>query len=266
MVNNQQNKNKQQNNQKSTASTIYLIIQIFIYFIIIVASWIFFHYCVLPILKQTVIYARLFRYFTHKLPDLPVFREGYLGASVTYTVVFEISKVLFHYLCIFLLIVYLVYLFIKFYVPETILLIPVRQPLLEMTPFAEFVKSGMFPFFDKLSYIITSNMPFGNKLNDLFKSTGEYFKQSFHDIATNSMKLQEPVESTTAQPTYNKNFTKKENESVENDFNKCMRSIIHLSSNASLSDTLLAKMNNNKTTIMCNIEKLQHYYKIKTGI
>lgn len=139
----------------------FIIIRIMIWVIIVSVVWFFGRLMVLPAVDKIF----------PNLPPVPVVRG-------LYTVVLEALKAIFHYILIFLLIMYVIYCIIRAFVPPFILFIPLRQPLLDLTPLYELRVSGIFPLMDRVVKIIFSNMPFGRRIMSAFQAVGQFMARS----------------------------------------------------------------------------------------
>lgn len=126
------------------------------------------------------------------LPPVPVIKG-------IYTVVLEGTKAIFHYILIFLLIMYVIYCIIRKFVPEMIIFIPLRQPLLDLTPLYELRVSGIFPLMDRLTDVVLSSMPFSQRLYGVFTGVGEFLMKSIGFISDELSPLKQAIVGTAQQ-------------------------------------------------------------------
>lgn len=139
----------------------FIIIRIMIWVIIVSVTWFFGRLMVLPAVDKIF----------PNLPPVPVVRG-------IYTIVLEALKAVFHYILIFLLIMYVIYCIIRAFVPAFILFIPLKQPLLDLTPLYELRVSGIFPLMDRVVEIIFSSMPFTQRIMRALQAIGKFMASS----------------------------------------------------------------------------------------
>lgn len=157
----------------------FAIIRFMILIIIITVAWFVGRMTVLPAIK-----------IFPSMPPEPIIRG-------VYTVVLEATKAIFHYILIFLLIMYIIYCIIRKFVPRYILFIPLRQPLLDLTPLYELRVSGIFPLMDRLAGILLNSMPFSHRIYGAFMAVGKFLQSSvgyiFRELSPFQQKINQSV-------------------------------------------------------------------------
>ena len=254
--------------EKDNSASIYTLIKVCMYFIVIMVAWIIFHLIILRLLIIAIRVAQKLDVGSHITTRVP----NMIGLTMIIEFIFPIYNALFQ-ACFFtfaivvtlLVVLYIVYCFIRLYVPIEILLIPIRKPLLNMTPFIEFQKSGVFPLFDNTSNALTPNMPMPEKAHVFFTGLSDYMKTSIEEIFTKGMYFAPPPDPPDRKSAYNDKYTKTENESIAKEFDECMGKITPVSDDMNIIEKTVKSFNNNTEDMLCRIEKLKTSFNIKTS-
>lgn len=113
------------------------------------------------------------------LPHLKVFPNippSWLWNSVV-GVILAICTAIFHYIVIALVIIYIIWIIIKKFVPN--FPIPFKKILLRMPPFRPLERAGILPLIDDVRKILFSVMPLSDRVEKAGRSIGRFLSRSF---------------------------------------------------------------------------------------
>jgi hypothetical protein len=175
----------------------------------------------------------------------------------------KISSVLYVLVNIFFIIMYGIYLIIKYVIPDTgfpTLFIPIKELLLKIFPLPDLEQAGIFRFYDavvSVFYFPTFEEKIKNLLYEyyLFSKNGtiEVIKIFNPSIET------ETLETTIIETLKNYNRDEKYKK-IEKDVNVCISNNIELTQpNATYIEDIKANINNIKTNIDCNMKSIGSY-------
>lgn len=187
---------------------------------------------------------------------------------------FSVLFALFYISMTFLLIMYVIYIIIKRFVPN--FPIPLKKILLALTPFYELRVSGVFPLFDAVLGIIFSRDSFGNRLIRLGRAIGMFLASSIFYLTPKSKskpkaaapkKPPPPKEgefndndTTENEPDYDETMSLAENKYVQKEFQQCIsENYKPINDKMSEEEKTYASVSNATSKIICDIKKLQSY-------
>jgi hypothetical protein len=112
------------------------------------------------------------------LPHLKIF--PYIPPQILwvtlYNILAYIATMVFHWVLMALLIIYIIWIIIKKFVPN--FPIPFKTILLAIPPFPPLEAAGILPLIDNMVNILLSGMPFGERLRAAGTAFGEYIMKS----------------------------------------------------------------------------------------
>lgn len=111
----------------------------------------------------------------HLKVGLPALEPAWFWGMV-YGTILAASSFLFHFILIFLAIVYVVWVFIRKFVIN--FPVPFRSILLRLPPFRQLEQAGVLPFIHTIVTTILSKLPFADRLKRVFEATGTFFYNS----------------------------------------------------------------------------------------
>ena len=175
----------------------------------------------------------------------------------------KISSVLYVLVNIFFIIMYGIYLIIKYIIPDTgilTLFIPIKELLLKIPPLPELEQAGIFKFFDGIISVFYYPT-FEEKIKNLFYEYYLFSKNGTIEV----IKIFNPSIETDALETAIvetlKNYNRDEKyKKIEKDVNICISNNSELSPpNATYIEDIKANINNIKTNIDCNMKSISSY-------
>lgn len=175
----------------------------------------------------------------------------------------KISSWLYVLINIFFIIMYGLYLIIKYIIPDTgfpTLFIPVKELLLKIPPLPQLEEAGIFRFFSAITSIFYYPT-FQEKISNMFyeyylfskNGTIELIKIFNPSIDTNN------IETAFIEPLKNYNIDKK-HKKIEKDVDICISNNTELSPpNATYIENVNTTINNIKTSVDCNMKSIGSY-------
>lgn len=213
---------------------------------------------------------------------LEVFMKGLPPTQVTHTIMrvfFSIIKSVFHYILIFLVIMYIIYLLVKKFVPN--IPIPFRNIILSITPLYELRKAGVFGLFDAILGIFGSSASPLNKLVALVRAFGRFLAAPYYLLQGSASKKAIEVgggtpqkekprpaqegefnteDQTEGEPIYDESIPLNENKFIQKEYQQCLsENYITETDNMSALEKASVGTKNATTKIICDIQKLQSY-------
>lgn len=212
-----------------------------------------------------------------------VFMKGLPPTQVTHTIMrvfFSIIKSLFHYILIFLIIMYIIYLIVKAFVPN--FPIPFKTIILSITPLYELRKAGVFGLFDAIIGIFSSGASPLNKVIAVVKAFGRFLAAPYYllqgsargkavEIGGGPPQPQpkpEPAQEgqfntedqTEGEPTYDESISLNENKFIQKEHQQCLsENYITERDDMSALEKASVGTKNATTKIICDVKKLQSY-------
>lgn len=222
-----------------------IILFIVIYLLVMVGRWF-----VLPHLKV--------------FPNIP---PQWLWTSIV-NVIMYIFNAIFHYILMALLIIYILWIIIKKFVPN--FPIPIKKILLRLPPFYPLEKAGVLPLFDNVRKIIFSNMPMSDRVKRAGKAIGNFLAGSTMYVF-DKLGVKPPI-GAGAQVNSKKKGKKEDEESIltpaeeyeiQESYLQCIeQSTLPITPEMTDDDKSKLNMRNQQNTLICKINQLQVYSRI----
>lgn len=228
----------------------YIIIFIVIYLLVMVGRWF-----VLPHLKV--------------FPNIP---PQWLWTSIVGIIMYLFNAV-FHYILMALVIIYILWIIIRKFVPN--FPIPIRRILLRLPPFYPLDKAGVLPVMDRVRKILFSRMPVSKRVMNAGEAVGLFLASSTTFIM-NKLGIQVPIlpnadgATTSDQPRKERKLSKKEREKqeaedreVRESYLQCIEeSIVPITATMTTAEKDAASLRNQQNTLICKIDQLRTYSRI----
>lgn len=131
----------------------YIVLFIVIYLLVMIGRWF-----VLPHLKV--------------FPNIP---PQWLWTSIVGVIMYAFNAI-FHYILMALLIIYIIWMIIKLFVPN--FPIPIKRILLRMPPFYQLDKAGILPLIDRVRRLIFSTMTLSERVKGAGSAIGGFLASS----------------------------------------------------------------------------------------
>lgn len=197
-------------------------------------------------------------------------------------IIFGIINSLFHYILMFLIIMYVIYLIIKLFIPN--FPIPFKTILLSITPLKELQQAGIFRLFDEIIAALTSGGPILRVILRIISAIARFLASPFYMLRSlgtskvirigggSSSKKEKiddtsaPPEETDGEPKYDNSMSILENIYLQKEYQQCINEN-YKAVTPDMADLDKQKVNVQNTTskILCDIQKMQAYANIFSG-
>lgn len=223
-----------------------MIIFIVVYLLVMVGRWF-----VLPHLKV--------------FPNIP---PQWLWTSIVGVIMYAFNAI-FHYIIMFLIIIYIIWLIIKKFVPN--FPIPIRKILLRLPPFYPLEKAGVLPLMDNVRKIIFSRMPVSQRLMKTGKSIGTFLASSttfiMKKFGINPPTTQYTSGSSSSASTRSKNkdttYSDAENREIQESYLQCVEeSTVQVTPDMPSVEKASVNLRNQQNVLICKINMMQTYSNI----
>jgi hypothetical protein len=243
---------------------------------------------ILIIIVITAFVGRVF-VFEH----IEVFLKGLPPTQVWHPIMrltFSVINSLFHWILIFLVIMYILYVIIRTFVPKIILLgfipIPLRAILLAITPLYELRVAGIFPLFDAIIGAIFSRASIGARLISVIRAIARFLAGPFyllrgqgHKVVINGPNfdpdapLLPPPEKgdqfhddNEGEAKYDPSLSPNENRYIQKDYQQCISENYSTpTEDMSPEEKSLVTAKNSGMKVLCDVKRLQSYGKLVTA-
>lgn len=228
----------------------YIIIFIVIYLLVMIGRWF-----VLPHLKV--------------FPNIP---PQWLWTSVV-GVILYIFNAIFHYIIMALIIIYILWIIIRKFVPN--FPIPIRRILLRLPPFRPLEQAGILPLMDRVRKVFFSHLPISQRLMNAGEAIGLFLASSTTFIM-NKFGMKVPIipmggqSADNLQPHKERKLSREEqakqdaeDREVRESYLQCIEeSIIPITPTMTKSEKEANAFRNQQNTLICKIDQMRNYSRI----
>lgn len=201
------------------------------------------------------------------LPHLKVFPNippQWLWTSIV-NVILYIFNAIFHYILMALLIIYILWLIIKKFVPN--FPIPFKKILLRLPPFYPLDKAGVLPLIDNVRKILFSKMPMSSRFKRAGRAIGGFLASStmyvFQKIGVKPPTSQYSQGKSGGSKTKDSIFTQQEELEVQEAYLQCIeQSTIPITPDMPSTEKSALNLRNQQNTLICKANQLQIYARI----
>ena len=216
---------------------------------------------------------------------LEVFLKGLPPTQLWHPImrlVLSVINSMFHWILLFLVIMYIIYLLIKMFVPNIWPFLPLKNIFLSITPLYELRRAGVFGLFDAVVNLIFSSDPFLIRILKVGQAFGRFLagpaillrengkqvvvgKDMSMDMDTNNLLKPEKGEDsfqddTEGEPTYEETVSPAENRYIQKEYQQCIsESYIVPTNDMSDEEKSTVDIRNNASKIICDVKKIQSY-------
>lgn len=227
-----------------------MIIFIVVYLLVMIGRWF-----VLPHLKV--------------FPNIP---PQWLWTSVV-GVIMYVFNAIFHYIIMFLIIVYIIWLIIKKFVPN--FPIPFKRILLRLPPFYPLDKAGVLPLMDSVRKILFSKLPLSQRFMRAGKSIGTFFATSTAFImkkfglnppTSQYTKTSSSQKAGAKQKQKDDTYSDAENREIQESYLQCIEeSTIPVTPEMPTVEKASVNLRNQQNVLICKVNMMQTYSRILTS-
>ena len=212
---------------------------------------------------------------------LEVFLKGLPPTQLWHPImrlVFSIINSMFHWILLFLVIMYIIYLLIKMYVPNIWPILPLKNILLAITPLYELRRAGVFGLFDAVVGIIFSTSSIPDRFRRLGRAFGRFLAGPAFLLRDNAKQVvvgkdmnssenakreqaeDQFTDDTEGEPTYESSSSPAENRYIQKEYQQCIsESYITPTEDMSNEEKAIVTVRNNTSKIICDVKKIQSY-------
>jgi hypothetical protein len=137
------------------------MIQMMIYFIIIILTWMIGRLFVLPHINVGI-------------PALP----PYPASQGLYNAIYNAAIYCLGFISAFIGVIYAIYFFFRYIFPAWIFIIPVRKIVMGITPIKQFRECGLFPMIDRIVFLLFSRASLKDKIFGTVNALATFFAKS----------------------------------------------------------------------------------------
>ncbi len=212
------------------------------------------------------------------LPHLKVFPNippQWLWTSIV-GVIMYIFNAIFHYIIMILIIIYILWLIIRKFVPN--FPIPIRRILLRLPPFRPLEQAGILPLMDRVRKVIFSRLPVSKRLMNAGEAIGLFLASSTTFIM-NKFGMNVPTlpfaggTTEDVKPYKERKLSKKEkakqeaeDREVRESYLQCIEeSIIPITPTMTTAEKEANAFRNQQNTLICKIDQMRNYSRILSG-
>lgn len=199
------------------------------------------------------------------LPHLKVFPNippQWLWTSIV-NVIMYIFNAIFHYILMALLIIYILWIIIKKFVPN--FPIPFKKILLRLPPFYPLEKAGVLPLFDNVRKILFSRSPMSARVKRAGQAIGGFLASStmyvFQKIGVNPPTSQYSKGKKGGKAAQEESvFTAEEEIEIQDAYLQCIeQSTIPITPDMPSSEKSSLNLRNQQNTLICKVNQMQLY-------
>lgn len=207
------------------------------------------------------------------LPHLKVFPNippQWLWTSIV-GIIFAIGNAIFHYIIMFLIIVYILWLIIRKFVPN--FPIPFKKILLRLPPFYPLAKAGILPLMDNVRKILFSKMPVPERVTRAGNALGMFIATSTAWVFRKfGLELPKPNANSNSQSNSTKTsepdstYTEEENREIQESYLQCVeQTTVPITPEMPSSEKASLGLKNQQNILICKVNMMQTYSDILTS-